>query len=209
MADNVAAIYNAFLLPGEAILSLIGRLSPQTEAIMRIDVGGVIYPLLFSLVAWTVFLVIGLIVFKIIKNAFRQTIALVHTLVYAAKNMVGNLKTKLLWKYREFFPHKAATSEIVSQEEFDKLDIAVLRTLFEEGPGIATSAPDLAEKFELRANQVQKRLDKLTQNHMVRSVIGSTDGYENYRLTDSGLAFVTMMQRQARVSVGAPHGEML
>ena len=198
MAETVSAIYRAFLMPGEAILSLIGKVAPETEAIMRIDSGATIYPLIFSLAAWTVALVIGLYVIKIVKNAFWQTSALILTLIYAVKNLFGNLKTRLLWKYRQFFPHKTDNGHEVSQEEFDKLDIAVLRALFKGGPGTATSAPDLAEKFKLRPAQVQRRLEKLSANQMLRTVIGSTDGYDNYRLTDSGLAFITMMQRRAR-----------
>lgn len=202
MADTVAAIYKAFVMPGEAILSLIGMMSPQTEAIMRIDYGGTIYPVILSLIAWTLFLVFGLFVLKFIKNAVWQTNALIHTLVYGFRNLLGNLKTRLIWKYRRLFPHKEDSGQIVSQEEFDKLDIAVLRAFFKEGPGIASSAPELAEKFALRAAQIQRRLDKLSQNQMLRTEVGSTNGYDNYRLTDSGLTFITMMQRQARTSVG-------
>ena len=100
----------------------------------------------------------------------------------------------------QFFPLKDSDVEMVSREEFDNVDIAVLRTFFKQGPGMATSAPELAEQLRLRPAQIQHRLDNLMHNHMVRSVIGTTDGFENYRLTDSGLAFITMMQRQARVT---------
>ena len=206
MAETVAAIVNAFLLPGEAILSFIGWMAPEAEKIMRLDYGGTIYPVIFSLLAWTVFLVIGLLVLKFIKNLIWQTNALIHTIVYGVRNWVGSIKTSLLWKYRKLFPHKADSGQIVSQEEFDKLDIAVLRAFFKQGPDNAASAPDLAEKFTLRATQVQRRLDKLSQNQMLCSVMGSTNGYDNYRLTDSGLTFITMMQRQARSAVGAAHG---
>ncbi len=202
MAKTAAAIYHAFLIPGEAILSLIGKISPQTEEIMRIDYGGMIYPLIFALVAWTITLIIGLWILRFLRNLAWQTSAICHTMVHWVKMSLGNLKTKLLWKYRQFFPHKERSNHIVSQEEFDKLDIAVLRTFFQKGPGIATSAPELAEKFTLRPAQIQRRLEKLSQNQMLRSVIGSTEGYDNYRLTDSGLTFITMMQRQARVSAG-------
>ena len=202
MAKTVEAIVNAFLLPGEAILSLIGKVAPETEAIMRIDYGATIYPLVFSLVVWTVALIVGLIIIKMIKNAVWQTAALIRTFHYWVRNQLGNIKTKLLWKYRKFFPHKSDIDAIVGQEEFDRLDIAVMRTLFKQGPAMASSAPDLAEKFSLRPAEVQRRLEKLAENHMVRSVIGSTDGFENYRLSDSGLTFITMMQRRARVSSG-------
>lgn len=202
MAKTVEAIVNAFLLPGEAILSLIGKIAPETEAIMRIDYGATIYPLVFSLVTWTLALIAGLYVIRAIKNAFWQTSALIRTFHYWVRDQLGNIKTRLLWKYRQFFPHESDRDQIVQREEFDKLDIAVMRALFKQGPGNASSAPDLAEKFSLRPAQVQRRLEKLAHNHMVRSVIGSTDGFENYRLSDSGLTFITMMQRQARVSAG-------
>ena len=37
MANTVAAIIDAFLMPGEAVISLIGWMSPETEAIQRIE----------------------------------------------------------------------------------------------------------------------------------------------------------------------------
>ena len=58
------------------------------------------------------------------------------------------------------------------------------------------SAPELAEKFTLRPAQVQSRLEKLRKNNMLRPTKGTTDGFENYGLTDSGQAFVAMFQRQ-------------
>ena len=112
------------------------------------------------------------------------------------------IRDRMIWKWRQFFPPKCSSAEIVSREEFDNIDIAVLRSLFNQGPGMAVSAPELAEQLKLRPAQIQHRLDNLAQNHMLRSIIGSTDGFDNYRLTDSGVAFITMMQRQARVSAG-------
>jgi DNA-binding MarR family transcriptional regulator len=62
---------------------------------------------------------------------------------------------------------------------------------------MASSAPELAEKYKLRPTQIQRRLDKLQKNEMLCSVIGSTDGFENYRLTESGLALIAVCERQA------------
>jgi hypothetical protein len=200
MAEITATTVTMFLMPGEAILSLIGGISPETEAIMRIDYGATIYPLIFSLLVWTLALIIGLYIVKFVKNALWQTSALFRTFVYWIKSSLGNIKTRLLWQYRRFFPHRSDDTQLVSQEEFDKFDIAVLRTLFRKGPGAAASAPELARAFDLRPVQVQRRLEKLAQNHMLCAVTGPIEVYENYRLTDSGLTFITMMQRQARVS---------
>ena len=80
--------------------------------------------------------------------------------------------------------------------EFDDLDLAVLRSASAQGPGFALSAPELAEKFRLRPAQVQRSLEKLSHNKMLDYVLGSTDGFDNYRLTDSGAAFFAMCQRQ-------------
>ena len=202
MAETAKAIYEAFTLPGEWLLSFIGSFAPQTEQIMRVDNGAIIVPFVLSLIAWTLAIVAGLFISRICRNFAWQVAAICRTLVWRVKMTAGNLKTRLLWKWRQFFPPKDDSSEVVSREEFDNVDIAVLRSFFKQGPGMAASAPELAEKLKLRPAQIQHRLENLTHYHMLRSVIGSTDGFENYRLTDSGLAFITMMQRQARVTPG-------
>ena len=202
MAETVKAIYQAFTLPGEWILSLIDRFAPQAVEIMLVDNGAIIVPFVLSLLVWTLVIVAGLMVFRVCRNFAWQVAALWRTFVWRLKMALGSLKTRLLWKYRQFFPHRGDNSEMVAREEFDNVDIALLRTLFKQGPGMTISAPELTERLKLRPAQIQHRLDNLLQHQMVRSAIGSTDGYENYRLTDSGLAFITMMQRQARVTPG-------
>ena len=62
--------------------------------------------------------------------------------------------------------------------------------------GMAISAPEVAEEFKLRPSQVQRSVDKLRRNNMLDAVIGSTDGYDNVRLSPSGATFVAMWQRQ-------------
>lgn len=198
MAETVAAIYNAFLVPGESLLSLIGSLSPQTENIMRIGHGAVIYPLILSLAAWTAVLVIALLILRMIKRLLQQVSALFWTLVHAIKLYIGNLKTRLIWKYRQFFPHNAQQSEILAQEQFDDVDVAMMASISRSNTGTARSASKLAGKYDLRPAEVQKRLDRLVANHMLRSIGGTTDGEKYYRLTDSGLAFIAMCERRAK-----------
>lgn len=202
MAETAKAIYQAFTAPGEWIIDFIGRFSPQAEEIMRVDNGAIIVPFVLSLLVWTLVLVGGLLLSRLLRNFAWQIAALTRTLVWRVKMGVGSLKTRLIWKWRQFFPPKDDRSEIVSREEFDNIDIAVLRTLFKQGPETAISAPELADRLDLRPAQIQHRLENLAQNHMLRTVIGSRNGFDNYRLTDSGLAFITMMGRQARVTAG-------
>ncbi len=202
MAETANAIYQAFTMPGEWILSVIGRFSPQAEEIMRVDHGAIIVPFVLSLLVWTLVLVGGLLLSRMCRNAAWQVAALARTFVWRVKMGLGSLKTRMLWKWRELFPPKSDRSQIVAREEFDNVDMAVLRTLFKRGPDMAVSAAELAEKLRLRPAQVQHRLDNLAENHMLQSAVGSEDGRDIYRLTDSGLAFVTMMGRQARVTAG-------
>jgi RIO-like serine/threonine protein kinase len=110
---------------------------------------------------------------------------------------MGSLKTKMLWKYREYFAHKTTQAETVSQTQFDDMDIAVLASISRGGSETTSSAPQLAQKYKLRPAQVQDRLDELEKNYMLHSVNRSTDGYDNYRLTESGLALLAMCERQA------------
>jgi hypothetical protein len=43
---------------------------------------------------------------------------------------------------------------------------------------------------------VQRSVDKLRRNKMLDTVIGTTDGYGNFRLSSSGATFISMWQRQ-------------
>jgi hypothetical protein len=61
---------------------------------------------------------------------------------------------------------------------------------------MALSAPEIAEKFKLRPSQVQRSIDKLRRSRMLDTVIGTTDGFGNVRLSPSGATFVAMWQRQ-------------
>lgn len=204
----VSAIVQAFLLPAEFILSLIGKIAPQAEAIITFGQGGTVATFCIALAAWTGILVIGLLILRACLKLTRTFSSLIRIALWHLKMTLGNLKTKLIWKYREYFPHKAQQAQSVSHAQFDDMDIAVLASVSRRGPGMATSAPELAEKYKLRPAQVQDRLEKLARNHMLSSVISSTDGYENYRLTDSGLALIAMCERQAaaRVSLASASG---
>jgi hypothetical protein len=201
VAEYASAVYRGILTPGEILLSWIEAIAPQTAAIMATGKGGAITLLILTLLAWTLIVVAGLLLSRLCRNIAWQISALIRVFFYRAKMFAGDMKTRLIWKYREYFPHKTTQTESVSQAQFDDLDIAVLASVSRRGPGMAASAPELAEKYKLRPAQIQDRLNKLAQNHMLCSIIGSTDGYENYRLTDSGLALIAMCERQAAVRV--------
>jgi DNA-binding MarR family transcriptional regulator len=208
VAEYASAVYRGILAPGEILLSWIEAIAPQTAAIMTTGNGGAIALLILTLLAWTLIVVAGLLLSRLCRKIAWQISALIRVFFYRVKMFVGDMKTRLIWKYREYFPHEAKQAQSVSHAQFDDMDIAVLASVSRRGPGMATSAPELAEKYKLRPAQIQDRLDKLAENHMLNSVMGSTDGYENYRLTDSGLALIAMCERQAaaRVSPASASG---
>jgi hypothetical protein len=48
---------------------------------------------------------------------------------------------------------------------------------------------------------LQQRLEKLRKYGLVDGALGETDGFDNYRLTRSGMAVVSMWHRQDAVAL--------
>ncbi len=197
LADLANAAFRALMLPGDFLLSAFAWIAPHSAEVLTIGTGQSVVMFILTLIAWTIIVIIGLLLSRACRGFARQIGSMFRILLWNAKMFMGSLKTKMLWKYRKYFAHKTTQDETVSQTQFDDMDIAVLASISRSGSGMASSAPDLAEKYKLRPTQIQDRLDQLAKNHMLRSVIGSTDGYDNYRLTDSGLALLAMCERQA------------
>ena len=85
-----------------------------------------------------------------------------------------------------------------TEVQFDALDLAVLGSAAELHAGFSMSAPDLAPKLKVRPQTVQRSLEKLAVNMMLERTIGSTDDFQNYRLTQSGARFLSMCERQGK-----------
>jgi DNA-binding MarR family transcriptional regulator len=199
LRDFGTAVHDAYTLPGQVALSLIATHAPGLAAWLRIDDGqaAVLTTFLISLIYW--FLVIVLIVYivRLGRSITRNTSALVLTALNYLSHLLAGVRTTLILKFRAWFPHRRRADDYSGPMiEFDDLDMAVLRSVAAKGPGFALAAPDIAGRFRLRPSQVQRSFDKLSQNKMLVSVIGNTDGYENYRLTDYGQAYIAMWLRQ-------------
>jgi hypothetical protein len=197
LADLANAVFRGFMLPGDFLLSAFAWVAPQFAEILTIGTGKTVVLFVLALVGWTIIAIIGLLLSRACRRLVQQIGSLFRILLWNAKMFMGSLKTKMLWKYRKYFAHKTTQDETVSQTQFDDMDIAVLASISRGGSGMASSAPELAEKYRLRPTQIQDRLEQLAKNHMLRSVTDSSDGYDNYRLTDSGLALLAMCERQA------------
>ena len=80
------------------------------------------------------------------------------------------------------------------QAQRDGLEVA--EPAAARGPGFTTSAPEIAEQLTLRPAQIQRSLEKLSHNKMLEYTIGSTDGFDNYRVSQMGSAFALNWSRQ-------------
>ena len=176
------AVRDFYLAPGDFLLSQFLQHAPLNAARAGIapDADTLLLSAVVSLFFWAIVL-----------------FAVLLTIRHQVGHLFGNWKTRFIIRFRDHFPYRQQSGiEAVPEIDFDDLDLAVLRSAAAGGPAFALSAPELAEKFRMRPAQVQKSLEKLRRNRMVDIVIGSTDGFQNYRLTPSGETFVSIWQRQ-------------
>ena len=192
------ALIGAFLFPANVLLSILARWLPETADALTSGNGAVVTPVVLALVGWVLFAALTLLFLKLCRNVLHQLRAIVLTLWHRLRTAFAGFIMRITWKYRALFTRRddQAGAVLGPTVELDDLDLAILRALSAMGPGFAISAPDLAEKFRIRPAQAQRSFDKLSGNHLISSVIGTTDGFENYRLTDYGLAFAATLERR-------------
>jgi hypothetical protein len=197
MRDTGNAIYNAFAWPGEYALQHLGNVVPDFAAYMSTPTNHTTAMVILSLIYWYLVVVLATIFVRAFCNLARIVTAAAHTAAFRIILEVGNAKTRMICRLRQRLPWgETAKDAEAPTVEFDKLDLAILKAAVVKGPGFALSAPELAEQFSLRPAQIQRSLDKLCGNAMIRTVLGSTEGFENYCLTDSGNTFVGMWAQQ-------------
>lgn len=202
MIDNwLSSVREIYLVPGDFVLSKFGELAPLTAASWGVadSDDSIVVAAVLSGIFWLLMTVIAWRLYRYGSSLLRNTVALYHTLWHRGRQAAGSLKTRLLCRLREVVPRRRERGDGIDttpEIDFDDLDLAVLRTAAARGPGLATSAPEIAEKFKLRPSEVQRSVDKLRRNRMLDTVIGTTDGYDNFRLSPSGATFVAMWQRR-------------
>ena len=197
--EVMIAIRDFLTVPGDFLLALFLEYAPLSAARAGIapDADTFVLSAVVSLFFWAFVLLALRRAWKLFGDIARDVDAILLTIRYRLGHWLRNWKTRVVIRFREFFPHQEESGiEAVPEIDFDDLDLAVLQSAAAGGPAFAMSAPELAEEFRLRPAQVQRSLDKLRNNRMIDIVIGSTDGFQNYRLTASGETFVSIWQRQ-------------
>lgn len=200
-----SAIYGAFTWPGDYALSYFMNWAPAFSAGLESSGRDAIVIFVFALVYWYLVIALLTILWRTMHDVVRNTSAMIRTFKLVLAHELGSLKTRVVCKFRKRRSwEKVTTEDEPETTEFNKLDYAILRTAARRGAGLALSAPDIAEKYRLRPAQAQSGLDKLVSNKLMESVLGSTDGYDNYRLTDAGLSFLAMLARSAGTNSNDP-----
>ena len=183
--DLGKVIYDLFLLPGTFVLSQLGAHAPGLA--LKLGIGdegiGVILPAIVSLLVWSF---LGILVWKTVR-------AVSSRIFYGTRR----LKTFLVCKLQKLNRRRLLSRPVsIPDVEFDELDIAVLNTGSTLPPGLALTAAELSGQLTKRPAQVQRSLDKLRKYGLVDDTIGTTDGFDNYRLTRSGAYLLSMWQRK-------------
>ena len=194
--------YEVFISP---VTWLLTALSSHVPALLErlsnsaVD-GASVWPSVIALLIWCTLLFVIWRFVVLVRNTIRVVAAWIHLIRFRISLVVRGFKTKLVCTLMRWIPRRSSSGMSVEPDiEMDDLDMAVLQTLSMKGPGFAVSAPDLAEEFRMRPAQIQRRLDRLRERKMLEDVIGSTDGYDNYRLTNIGVSFLTVWNRQHAV----------
>ena len=192
-------LYAIFVMPGSYLLAWFATVAPATALTLGVTAGppeglaGVV----LSLVCWILLIITISVVWQVFRDGLRVANAIVRTAWFRLSIAISTIKTRLLLKLRSLLAHRRAPDFSDSQTvDFDEWDMAVLDCISEQGPGFTLSAPELAARLPMRPSRIQESLEKLSRFKMLDSVIGSTDGFDNYRLTEAGATFVSVWQRQ-------------
>ncbi len=183
--DLGKVIYDLFMLPGTLVLSQLGALAPELALELGIGVegDGVMLPAIISLLVWSL---LGILVWETAR-------AVCSRIFYGSRR----LKTFLVSKLQKLNRRRLLSRPIsIPEVELDDLDIAVLNSGVTLSPGLVLTAAELSGQLIKRPAQVQRSLDKLRKYGLVDDTIGTTDGFDNYRLTRSGAYLLAVWQRK-------------
>lgn len=196
--DAGSAIFDVFLLPGDLILLQFAAQAPELAVRLGIDTNSdvVAQSAVISALIWL--LLVGVVwkLFRFLQNVSRRVAAACKAIVFRSLLRMRNFKKELRCRLLNWLPQRRSSSADSNPEvEFDDIDLAVLRNTAAAGGGFVVSAPGLGEQLTLRPAKVQRSLERLRRYRMVEVALGSTDGFDNYRLSPSGAAFLDAIRR--------------
>ncbi|NIL93650.1 MAG: hypothetical protein GTO71_04255 [Woeseiaceae bacterium] len=182
------ATIDAFLWPGTFVTTRLAELAPAlaTKLGIGVDGTGVLLALAISLLAWAL---VMFLVWKIIKSV---GLYIYYNVLWIKTFIVSTFRRNKARAVVEAATEALKKSEVV----FDDLDVAVLNTGVALAPGLALSAPQLSDHLTKRPALIERSLEKLKKYGLLAIASGDTEGYDNYQLTPSGAALVSMWESQ-------------
>jgi len=200
MLDLANTMLDVLLLPGRLLLQHFPEIGAVVVSVFHLDpeVDALTLTAIVSVASWLALALSAAILGIVFRNGTRVAGALIRTFGFRLKEGLRGLRTFVICRLRGLAvaPRRAERGNAaVPDITLTAVDEAVLKAAEALGPGFTVSAPELAERISLRPAQIQRSLDKLRRSRMIDPVIGSTDGFDNYRLTDSGSFVVSMWQR--------------
>lgn len=185
------------MAPGNWLASKLIGYAPSLAQTLGISADGnaVVAPLILTILSWTIAALLlrrllyplrGLIKavgLKITRFRYRSLIAL-----HGLRTMFGSEPDSV------DRPGDAEGEEQSEGFRLNRLDLIVLNLAKTLGPGFALSAPELANRLNLGPNQIQESLEKLSRHSLIDHTTVMTDGYENYRLNETGSYVLTMWE---------------
>jgi hypothetical protein len=204
--DRLLEILNSFIdtayvvvmAPGVWLASKLLEHAPSLAQTLGISADGnaAVAPLILTILSWTIAAVL-----------FRRLLYPLRSLINALGVMIMRIKYRTLialHSFRTMLGFAADSGDRakdgdgnVKSEGFklNRLDLIVLDLAKTLGPGFALSAPELANRLNLGPGQIQECLEKLSRHRLIDHTTVMTDGFENYRLNETGSYVLTMWER--------------
>jgi hypothetical protein len=190
--------YVVIMAPGEWLASKISEHAPSLAPSLGISADGnaVVAPLILTILSWT----IAALLLRRLLYPLRGLIGAVGVVIlrvrYRTLIALHGFKTMFVSDPDSVDRPRDADDEEQSEEfKLNRLDLIVLNLAKTLGPAFALSAPALANRLNLGPNQMQECLEKLSRHRLIDHTTVMTDGYENYRLSDTGSYVLTMWEQ--------------
>ncbi len=190
--------YAVFMTPGECLASNVIEHAPLLAASIGISAEErtLLAPLILTILSWTIAALLLRRLLYSLRGLMKAVGVVIMRVRYRTLIALDGYKRMSGSDPDSVDRRKEADGEEQSERfRLNRLDLIVLNLAKTLGPGFALSAAELANRLNLRPGQIQECLEKLSRHRLIDHTTVMTDGYENYRLNDTGSYVLTMWEQ--------------